>query len=458
MFSINPLFPDRVMGGAPKQLQKVATYLGEQGHNVTILCTRRADSQTPFRWHSRVRVKPLLRFHQPFPQPYAAPAYDLANALQDVAEHLQTADRFYMHDGEFLFPYAYQQVPTVVSLRDNVYPETMLGGFLFQGDTLIAISNYSRNFYLATIGRFFPDLAQRTRVIPNGINWQKFKPTSPGDILDIVPVNPARDAIVIHPHRPEPSKGLPQTIAVAARLVQQHSLHNLKVLVPRWLDVGLSAEVRAFYTAMQEEIAAHNLQEHFLFHDWVPQDLMPQYYSLGDVTLALGHFVESFGNTPYESLGCGTPAVVARVSTHRELLPDHLLDKVHFGDVETAASLTAAIIKEKRPVPPKTLRYLHTHYSVEAQLEGYAHAILHAEKRGPLPYRHTPLDAATRYTLAPWCYQWAEGFYHDFLATHRPLPALSDLLARHPQGFTTADADSELIQQWYREGYVVPLE
>jgi hypothetical protein len=55
--------------------------------------------------------------------------------------------------------------------------------------------------------------------------------------------------------------------------------------------------------------------------------------------------VESFGNTPYESLGCGTPAVVARVSTHRELLPDHLLDKVHFGDVETAASLTAAIIK-----------------------------------------------------------------------------------------------------------------
>ena len=68
---------------------------------------------------------------------------------------------------------------------------------------------------------------------------------------------------------------------------------------------------------------------------------MPEYYSLGGVTLALGHFVESFGNTVYESLGCGTPAIVARISSHRELLPESLVDKVDFGDHDTAPAIAA---------------------------------------------------------------------------------------------------------------------
>ena len=45
-----------------------------------------------------------------------------------VAEHLVQADRFYMHDGELLLPYLYCDVPTVISLRDSVYPETIIDG------------------------------------------------------------------------------------------------------------------------------------------------------------------------------------------------------------------------------------------------------------------------------------------------------------------------------------------
>ncbi len=459
MFSINPLFADRVMGGAPKQLQKVAIYLGQQGHDVTILCTRPGPQAADFRWHERVLVRPILRFHQPFPQPYAAPAYHLANALQEVADHLATADRFYMHDGEFLFPYAYQHVPTVVSLRDNVYPETILGGFLFQGDALIAISDYSYQFYLHTMGRFLPDLAARMVVVPNGMDWAQFCPTPPREILTLIPVNPATEAIVLHPHRPEPSKGLPQTIAVAELLVRRHGITNLRVLVPRWLEVGVSPEVAAFYAEMRREIAQRGLEAHFLFHEWVPQGLMPQYYSLGQVTLALGHFVESFGNTPYESLGCGTPAIVARVSTHRELLPDELIDKVHFGDAETAAALAAAIIQEKRRTPAETLAYLHTHYDARAQVDGYAQVILGAQRRGPLAYRHTPLTPQTRFRLAPWCYVWEGGIYHDFLAQHRPMPVLARLAQQFAAGFTREQAGVETAvwQAWYEEGYITPL-
>ena len=458
MFSINPLFPDRVMGGAPKQLQKVAIHLGESGHSVTVLCTRPPDSPAPFRWQENVLVKPILRFKQPFPQPYAAPAYDIAHAFHDVAAHLQTADRFYMHDGEFLFPFAYQHVPTVVSLRDNVYPETILGGFLFQGDTLIAISDYSRRFYLHTMGRFFPDLAERLIVVPNGVDWQQYRPTPPDEILRLIPVNPADELILLHPHRPEPDKGLAETIALADLLVHQYGLTNLKVLSPRWLAAGLSPEVAAFYANSQQEIAGRGLEGHFFFHDWVPQALMPQYYSLGHLTVSLGSFVESFGNTVYESLGCGTPALATRVSTHRELLPDDLLPKVHVGDIAGAAALAADILRERGRTPPATLAYLQQHYGVEGQLAGYAAAILTAQRRGPLPYRFTPLTEDARYQLSPWCYEWADGFYHDFLARHQAIPRLSAALRHCPDGFTAAQSgvSPAYLDEWYRRGYVTP--
>jgi glycosyltransferase involved in cell wall biosynthesis len=460
MFSVNPLFRDHVTGGAPKQIKNISVYLGELGHEVVILATRCADSCVEFRWHENVLVKPILRFHQPFPQPYAIPAYDIANMIQDVAAHLDGADRFYMHDGEFLFPYAYQHIPTVVALRDNVYPETILGGFLFQGDRLIAVSEYSRRFYAETMGRFFADFDERLLVVSTGIDWDIFKPTTPKEILEIVPVNPAQDAIVIHPHRPEPSKGLPQTIAVADLLVHQYGIKNLKVLVPRWLKVGLSPEVAAFYQEMETEIQSRHLTEHFIFHEWVPQSLMPQYYSLGAVTLGLGNFVESFGNAPYESLGCGTPAIVSRVSTHRELLPDHLIDKVHFGDAETAAAIAAQMIIEKRKPSPETLAYLHENYGVQSQLEGYAQAILKAKCREPLTYRHTPITAETRYKLPAWCYLWEGGIYHDFLAQHQIIPALQGLLQQYPQGFSEQQAIAQNIspaqlEGWYRDGYLI---
>lgn len=460
-FSINPLYPDRVMGGAPKQLQQVMLHLGELGHEVVVLCTGDPARDAAFQWHENVTVQPLLRFKLPFPQPYATPAYHLAAAIHDVAEHLADADRFYMHDGEFLFPYVYQDTPTVVSLRDSVYPETQLGAFLFQGDVLITISEHSRQYYLHTAGRVFPGLAGRTVTIPNGIDWEHFRPTPPDEILPIAAVDPQRDAIVLHPHRPEPSKGLPQTIEVADLLVKRHGVANLKVLVPRWLEAGLAPEIRDFVQAMEQEIARRGLAQHFVFHDWIPQRLMPQYFSLGAVTLALGHFVEAFGNAVYESLGCGTPAIAARVATHRELLPDELLDKVHFGDAETAAALAAQIIAERRRTSPATLAYLREHYSVQRQVAAYADAILGAQRRGPLAYRHQPLTDETRYRLAPWCYRWDGGFYHDFLAQHRPIEPLAALLDRCGPAWTAAQArlagvDATTLAHWLREGYVTP--
>lgn len=462
-FSINPLFPDQVIGGSAKHQRHVLTYLGELGHEVTVLCAQRPDSR-PFHWHERVRVLPVLPFKHPFPEPYAVPAYKIAEMVQTLGEHLAQADRFYMHDGEWLIPYLYQDVPTVISLRDNVYPETILGSFLFAADTLIAIAEYSRQVYLHTAGRFLPDLPARCVTINNGIDFNLFRPGAPSRaICELTGVDPDQHFIILHPHRPEPDKGMAQTIAVAERLVQREGCHTLRVLAPRWFDERISAGVRDYYASVQQEIAARNLTEHFIFHPWVPQSLMPDYYRLGDLTLVLGAFVEAFGNVAYESLACGTPAIVARVATHRSLLPDALIDKVHYDDHDAAARLAAAVWRERRPVASATQRYLHTHFDVQTQLEGYARVILQARKREKVERRVRPLTMQTRYRLAPWCYTWGEGMvFHDFLAQHTAMPALSQLAASFPAGWQPADAaqlgvEADTLRTWYQAGYVTPV-
>jgi glycosyltransferase involved in cell wall biosynthesis len=450
------------MGGGQKHLRTIAHHLAGRGHDITILCTRRADTSTPFRWHERIEVLPILRFHQPFPGPYDTPAYNIANIVQDVADHLQGANRFYIHDGEFLFPFVYRHVPTVVSLRDNVYPETTLGAFYFQGHRLILISEYARDFFSATAGRFFPELADRMMVIHNGIDWARFQPSAPGRILEMIPVDPARDLIVLHPHRPEESKGIRQTIAVVDRLVHQYGLKNVKTLVPLWLGLAHDPAIQTLYDRATAEIAERGLTDHFVFHPWIPVDLLPEYYSMGGVTLALGSFVESFGNAVYESLGCGTPAVVARISSHREILPEDLVDKVDFDDDATAAALAAAILTERRRTGQATLDYLHSHYRVETQLQRYADAIENAAVLEDLRFEFEPLNGQTRYRLAPWCYLAMRGIYHDYRADYLDSPALRALVAAFPDGFTIGQAEeygleAGQVDVWQRDGYLVPL-
>src|SRR5690606_22218393 len=157
----------------------------------------------------------------------------------------------------------------------------------------------------------------------------------------------------------------------------------------------------------EREIAARGLGDHFIFHQWIPVELLPEYYSLGGVTLALGNFVESFGNAVYESLGCGTPSVVARVSTHRELLPDALIDKVDFGDHDTAAQIAAQILRGRRRTPQPTLGYLHQHFSLKTQLNAYAETILNARVAEPMTFRVAPIEETTRFILPVWCYRAA---------------------------------------------------
>ncbi len=457
IFSMTPLFPSHAMGGAQKQLKLIAVYLAEQGHNVTIVCTRRQDTMQPFQWHERAQVLPIFRFKQPYPEPYATPAYNIAAAIQDVGEMLLQNDVFYIHDGGLIFPYVYQDIPTVISLRSVVYSETLQAGFLFQGDSLILISEHERRFYVDTAGRFSPDYAKRITLIPNGFDWSQYQPRTPQRVRSIIDVDRAQYPVVLHPHRPEPDKGLQQTIDVVDLLVHKYGITNVKTLVPRWIDTAIASHIREFYENFEAQLDARGIRDNFIFHDWIPEDLMPEYYNLGTLTLCLGSFVETFGNVPYESLGCGSPAVVARVGPHRDNLPDVLVDKVDFDDAESAAAHAANIIHQQRRTSVDTIEFLHTHFSIDRMMQAYAETITNVKKHGGLKYHLQPIDDSTVFKLAHWCYLSPRGVYHDFRADYAHIPALEAAVEAHLGGFSLAQAGvaREVVLDWWRDGYVV---
>ncbi len=459
--SINPLFGDKVIGGSTKHLRRVAEHLAIEGHQVSILCTRRDGSHEDIKWHPNIKVNAVFKFKQPFPLPYDIPAFAMSHIIQHILDECVDADRLYLHDGEILFPPLSHRLPTVVSLRDCAYPETMLGSFLFQGDAIITLNNYCKKTLLSTAGLFLEDLANRVCVIPNGFDWNFFKPTPPSrELLDIIRIDPSTHAIILHPHRPEPSKGLLQTIHTVERLVHKYRFKNLKVLVPKWFDADESNGLSNFVNLMQAEINRLDLADIFVFHDWLPQRLMPEFYSLGRITLVLGHFVEAFGNSAYESLACGTPAIVSRVSSNRDLLPDELLPKVHFNDVDSAARLTADVLNSGGRTPEATLQFMKEHYGVDDQCRAYAETILDAVKRPPMRYKLSVTQHDSSFVLAPWCYYWSDWIYHDYRAEHVQNEVLVKIALKFPNGATRDQmkllgADESAVNFWLDAGYLV---
>ncbi len=458
VFSMTPLFPDFAMGGGQNQLKKVALHLGEQGHRLTILSTRREGSTAPFQWHENVQIKPVLRFKQPYPEPYFTPLYHIANAMRDVGNAIAESDIHYSHDGGMIFPYVYQDKPTVISLRSIIYPETMQCAFLFQGDEWILPSEHTRASYAAAVSQFCPDVRERMHAIHNGFDWDKFCYTPPDAIFDVIPASIAEHPVLLFPHRPELHKGIYEVIAVAAKLVQDYGWTELRLLVPRWLDAESEPGNRAYYDKLRQTVNESGLSEAVVFHDWVNEDLIAEYYSLADVTMCIGNCVETFGNTPFESLGCGTPPVLSRVATYRDLLSDEHVDRVDYGDIDDTARRVNAILLEKRRTSPATMQDLRTEFSQDKMVSAYASVILNAVKKRPLYYQVPRLTNKTIYRLAPWCYHSPQyGIYHDFLAAYHQDDRLAYLVEASREGFSAENVDPSVLHDWVDKGFVVPV-
>jgi len=414
IFSINPIFPNLVTGGASKHLNQIASHLGKLGHHVNLLCAAPKELLDPFVWSENVLVSPSLPFHLPFPQPYAISAPDLTLILQRVSEALQTADRFYIHDGEFLLPDVYASIPTIASFRDNIYPESVLGSFIGKADDIICISDFSCKIIRHSVGQFYPEVTERLHKVINGLDLSVFSAVDPTPLAKQLGIDREKTHILLHPHRPEPGKGLRETILVLEKLVHKHSIKNVKVLVPQWIDSMVSMGESSYAQEMKQLIEKYYLKDHFIFFPWFPIEKMAQLYSLGDATLCLGTFVETFGNVAYESLACDTPSIVSKVGVHRTQMPDDLIDKIDPGNIDEAAERIVSIFDGRPSRHDRVLAFMKTKMNVEKQKQDYAQIITQSKKRTPLGFAPLEKTENLPYVLAPWCYLDGDKVFHDF--------------------------------------------
>ncbi len=460
VFTINPIFPDKVTGGASKHLYYITRFLGNQGHQVEVLCPESDELGSSFVLHDNVEVFPELPFNLPFPQPYAVSPPDLSIIVSRISKRLNNADRLYIHDGEWLIPDVYESIPTITSFRDNIYPESVLGTFVGKPDAIISVSDYSSDVIKNTAGLFFPGLSKRMHTVTNGIDFDFFKHVDSSNLAKRLGLDPEKDIILLHPHRPEQGKGLAETIRVANRLVHKHGLSQIKVLIPEWIGSMVSSGDSIFYNEMMHLIQDFELIDNFKFVPWLPVERMPELYSLGDVTLCLGNIVEAFGNVAYESLACGTPSIVSRVGVHRTLFPDELIEKVHFGDVDGVVERIFAILDGKDWHPDRVLEALRTKMDIQKQVQSYSEIITNCEKLKPLTFAPADSSGETTYKLPPWVYFKEDYIYHDFHGKFENASELANLV-RGSDKFSEEAAlhegiSQEMWQEWIRKSWIIP--
>ena len=462
-FSINPIFPDQVTGGASKHLERLMLHLGSIGHDVVLLCAKTVVGVRRFKLGKNVEVKAILPFHLPFPQPYAVTPYELTNIIRLIQGELQQADRFYIHDSELLLPGLATDIPVVCSVRDIIYPESVLGTFISQADEIACVSQYSFDVVKYTAGAVLSQLNERLHLIPNGLDPQIFHPTDPSAVAKELDLDLIRNRYLLFPHRPEAGKGFRESLEVLHILVQQYGYSDLVLLAPDWLEGMRGSLEQEYKKEMLDLMEEKQLEDNVRFHKWLRQDQMAGYYSLGKITLSIGKNPEAFGNVAYESLACGTPSVVARVGTHRTQLPDHLIFKTDYGNPMAAAALCADILEKRTRVSAADQQEVLSKLSLVRQLKGYTDLIVGAKKREPLKFEVGPASQKAFFKLAPWCELTNRGIFHDYIGKYldaNESGAIKKLIGHLKTNalISSEDLGFSTVNELIAKGVIVPVQ
>lgn len=420
-FFMESVFPRHSHGGSTTILKDLALSLGKRGDEVTIVCRQRSNNKEKFRIHPKVRVLPILRFKEVFPDAYFTPPYNISSALCQIYNLSKENDLFINFDSNFIFnEIINRQIPIINCLHDFVYSGALQGSFLFRRDLIIVNSKFVKDSLLATVGSLFPYLSTRIILIPNGIDTRLFKRVRPKQIYDHLPIKNEKRPILLCPHRPELGKGIYEAIKVTYLLKTKHKYRNIKLLIPIGLDERFSPEIKRFYSNLRKYIFKNSLTNNIIFHSWISQELMPQYYSLGDITLCLGNQIESFGNVPLESILCETPVIITRIGAYRTVLPEWCVSKIDPGEINQATKLINKFIK-KKPILDKQIHYVKRFFNKDKMIKKYQKIIDKGMINNALQFNRPTLkgNRSIRFTLSPWCYFSRKGVYNDYLKLYR---------------------------------------
>lgn len=427
IFSLGVMFKNAVQGGSQKVLRDISIGLAHKGHKITIICPKREDNHEIFELCSNVVVKPILPLRGAFPMPYAVSPFSLAETCRIIEAELKGADILYCHDGGLNIEFVKNRIPTVISLRDFCYPETLLGALNFREKAVVVNSMHTYLCLQDSFAQVNPTLKGKIKVIHNGYSPETFQRKSiTSQFYKAYGLPKKTDELIIgFPHRPEMSKGFSNALQVLKQLTNIWG-SRVKLLVPMYMDKGLSTRTDDTYDQLKSMIRDLRLQENVLYHTWVRHEEMPEYYSYCDVILCIGSFVEAFSNVSVEALLCDTPVVAANTSTYRTMPIRQFLRIVPYGAIEETARAVYEVLNGKDcEMLAEARRYISEELTIQKMVDAYERVFLSVLKEnttecdvGTAGEQMLRLSLEESYKLAAWCEASGGKIYDDYRSAY----------------------------------------
>lgn len=412
--SAAPLVPGQVIGGSQRILQQVVAGLSERGHDVRVYCTRTTDNEAGFRI-GRADVLPVLQLRGAFPATHQVSPAALGQTSRSLRSASEWADHVYLHADAMYLRQALGSADPVRSIHDLVYEEALLSITTLNASATIVPSDYLKRCVEATAAITGSEFVEPVVTVPNGIEIPTaISPELPSSVRP----REDEDLILLYPHRPQESKGLIESIAVAKAVAEERSDRNVRLLVPAYPSESNYDEAASSLESLNMVIQEHGGNDIVELHEWLSPESVPAYLAAGDATLNLGKFIESFGLVPIESVVAGTPSISARVGALREFESVPGVRLTSYGETDQAVSAILDSVEN-----PLNIKEVHAtvreHYSPDSMIDGYEAAITTSNHSNRNIRR-----IEGEFALAPWCEIQNGKIWNDYEVGSVDMPEL----------------------------------
>ena len=413
VYTIPPIYSNKIHGGAQNILIELMRGLSKFGHEIHVICGKYENDTPPFQIFEKVWVYPLLNVN---------PSCDEDLTLEQIIENIRTIQKLIEKIDVIVsidraFP-IFTTKPILLMLSTLSYYFSIKALFSLNYNKVIVPSRYLYNCTKYILYGTDENTHEFCKVIPNGLNHIFYRPT--GELHPVF--NKYENSIkILFPHRADPRKGFKKAIDFLSYIKEQY---NVYMFVPKQ---DFFIDNIKFYNELLIYAKKLGVKDRIILHKWIPLEEVPTYFSSGDVVFNLSTLAEGFGLVVYESILCGTPVISTKCGALRDVTNE--LKGVWWIDHDyTMGDLIFAFENaiNNKGAAHQGRELIITKHSIESMIKGYLNEIekLISEPRLKL-YQVKNMELLPRTTkivIPPWCYITKKGnLYNDITGQVYPL-------------------------------------
>ena len=271
-----------------------------------------------------------------------------------------------------------EELETKYNFRKRIREETSV---YEASDMLIATTPAQRDILSADE---YQVPAKKIAVIPPGYDDRRFFPVSQATRDALKRKLNLNGRIVLALGRLAKNKGYDLLVHAMSPIVQR--VNGAKLLLAIGSTQPSDGEVEQL-NGLKEIANSLNLEDRVIFRDYIPDDLLADYYRAADV-FALSSRYEPFGMTAVEAMACGTPTVITtegglweQIRWGRDALYANPFDSDAFGHA-------IASVLQHREVSDQLAQYGSQKARAEFTWTGVAQQILKLLEATPSAFQH----------------------------------------------------------------------